>query len=265
MLEIVNLLLEDEHSLRGILNKYERTKNENELEIMNKSTCVLENIKSIKCKNIITNCIYFDYNDLTYCNPEKQNKLKYTDANKKLYNENDLILNSEVTTKQVIAIKLPYFRHCFSNSLKNCNLPNPTYATTTKEYIVNIESILQKIFDSIQVEMFVIIDLDEFANIKDVFCASIGTVQKIKITQSKIPEYLLIHDSTRIVIAHNHPSDVANPSIEDTSITRNILLNCAKYDIELCDHIIYGKDGSFSFKKSGLLDKIIDSTQVEDK
>lgn len=64
---------------------------------------------------------------------------------------------------------------------------------------------------------------------------------------------ILCH-GVKIILVHNHPSGNCKPSIEDLSITSSIKEVGELMGIELLDHIIVGKNQSFSFKQSGLLD-----------
>lgn len=56
-----------------------------------------------------------------------------------------------------------------------------------------------------------------------------------------------------IIIAHNHPTGVLEPSINDEAITEKIRKAGALLDIHLHDHIIVGKGGYYSFMDAGKL------------
>jgi DNA repair protein RadC len=56
-----------------------------------------------------------------------------------------------------------------------------------------------------------------------------------------------------IVIAHNHPSGSVTPSIEDREFTYRLKAGADLLDIRLLDHLILGRDKSFSFSQAGLL------------
>ena len=63
----------------------------------------------------------------------------------------------------------------------------------------------------------------------------------------------LLLKSKALIIAHNHPSGIANPSMEDLELTRRIGESCKMMGIKLLDHIIITKCSSFSFSDEGLL------------
>jgi DNA repair protein RadC len=56
-----------------------------------------------------------------------------------------------------------------------------------------------------------------------------------------------------IVLVHNHPSGRVEPSREDTAITERLVRVGKLVGIEVVDHVIVGRGGTFSFKAQGLL------------
>ena len=78
-------------------------------------------------------------------------------------------------------------------------------------------------------------------------------------TSIAMPREILIRallcGAVNIVIIHNHPSGDPKPSASDHKATRRIQEAADIIGIHLCDHIIVGRDGYFSFQEAGLLDK----------
>lgn len=60
-------------------------------------------------------------------------------------------------------------------------------------------------------------------------------------------------DASRILIAHNHPSGIAQPSANDRKITRQMASVGKSLDVGLMDHLIYANGDWFSFRQAGLL------------
>jgi DNA repair protein RadC len=56
-----------------------------------------------------------------------------------------------------------------------------------------------------------------------------------------------------MVLVHNHPSGDPTPSPEDAEFTRRVADVGAAIELPLLDHVILGRDGSFSFLDAGLL------------
>ncbi|WEK36168.1 MAG: JAB domain-containing protein [Candidatus Pseudobacter hemicellulosilyticus] len=59
--------------------------------------------------------------------------------------------------------------------------------------------------------------------------------------------------ATSIILAHNHPSANAKPSIQDVNLTNKIRQAGDLLNIPLNDHIIVTRDGYYSFLDEGLI------------
>lgn len=73
-----------------------------------------------------------------------------------------------------------------------------------------------------------------------------------------LPVRDIIRDAARlgsagIVIAHNHPSGDATPSLEDCRATRRLATAAEAIDLALVDHLVFAGDDCRSFRCLGLL------------
>lgn len=59
--------------------------------------------------------------------------------------------------------------------------------------------------------------------------------------------------SSAIIVAHNHPSGLVEPSSQDRHVTSHLKAAGELLHIPLLDHIILGKNAAFSFADAGLL------------
>ena len=57
----------------------------------------------------------------------------------------------------------------------------------------------------------------------------------------------LMHNAAALVVAHGHPSGVAEPSIADRAITKRLAEALALVDIRLIDHFVVGDGETVSF------------------
>ncbi len=55
------------------------------------------------------------------------------------------------------------------------------------------------------------------------------------------------------ILAHNHPSGVAEPSRADELLTANLKRALALVEISVLDHFVVGTDSTLSFVERGLL------------
>ena len=72
----------------------------------------------------------------------------------------------------------------------------------------------------------------------------------------EIGEFLARHKPAGIVIAHNHPTAPARPSVEDDKFTAQMQLSCSLNGVRLYDHIIVGTDGTYSYFLVGRMEEI---------
>lgn len=64
---------------------------------------------------------------------------------------------------------------------------------------------------------------------------------------------LLMTDSSSVVIVHNHPSGLPEPSNDDMRLTTTIKDGAKIFDIKLLDHLIVGEGRYFSFREKNLI------------
>jgi DNA repair protein RadC len=63
----------------------------------------------------------------------------------------------------------------------------------------------------------------------------------------------LTHNAAKIILAHNHPSGKASPSLADKDVTQLIKQALSLIDMEVVDHIIIGNPENYSFAEAGML------------
>lgn len=72
---------------------------------------------------------------------------------------------------------------------------------------------------------------------------STGSASGTSVSNSMIIDDATCHKARGIVIAHNHPATIAEPSPADYEVTKKLYHLLKEMDIELVDHIIFGCDG----------------------
>ena len=80
-----------------------------------------------------------------------------------------------------------------------------------------------------------------------------GSVNSAEISIRKIAEIALAHNSTSVILAHNHTSGIAVPSAEDERTTRKIKASLELVGVTLADHIVVANDDYVSMADSGIL------------
>jgi DNA repair protein RadC len=80
-----------------------------------------------------------------------------------------------------------------------------------------------------------------------------GTIDGTSVYPREVVKEALAVNAAAVILAHNHPSGVAEPSAADERITRRIRSALELVDIRLLDHLIVGDGSSTSMASRGLL------------
>ena len=81
-----------------------------------------------------------------------------------------------------------------------------------------------------------------------------GTSNQTLISNGDITKKALMTKGTKgVIIAHNHPTGIAEPSADDKISTEQLKKALTILDLQLIDHIIICEGGYYSFKESGLI------------
>ena len=81
-----------------------------------------------------------------------------------------------------------------------------------------------------------------------------GTVAEAVVLPRKIVEGALKYRAISVIIAHNHPGGVAEPSDNDDKITEEIKKALQTVGISLQDHLVIAGDEYFSYRQTGYLE-----------
>lgn len=104
-----------------------------------------------------------------------------------------------------------------------------------------------------QREVFVVLYLD---NQHRMICAEPlfqGTIDASPVYPRIVVQRALKHNAAAVILAHNHPSGVAEPSRADRAITERLTQAMALVDIRVLDHFVVGDAEVVSFAERGWL------------
>ena len=80
-----------------------------------------------------------------------------------------------------------------------------------------------------------------------------GTIDGTSVYPREVVKEALTINAAAVILAHNHPSGVAEPSQADERITRRLKSALELVDIRLLDHLIIGNAETTSLASRGLL------------
>lgn len=103
-----------------------------------------------------------------------------------------------------------------------------------------------------EIECFIIIHLsDQLENLQ--FTCHRGSGTDVLSPARKIITDAAELGTKGLLLAHNHPSGLVEPSQSDLIATRRLVSACEALDVTIVDHLIYGRDEWFSFREKGYL------------
>ncbi|MDE2317169.1 MAG: DNA repair protein RadC [Xanthomonadaceae bacterium] len=80
-----------------------------------------------------------------------------------------------------------------------------------------------------------------------------GTVDGASVHPREVVRACLAHNACAVILAHNHPSGVAEPSAADCAITRELRDALQLVDIRVLDHLVIGSGTPVSMAARGLI------------
>ena len=80
-----------------------------------------------------------------------------------------------------------------------------------------------------------------------------GTLDSASVYPREVVKRALACNAAALILTHNHPSGVAEPSQADQMLTRRLKEALALVDIRVLDHLVVGDGEPVSFAERGLL------------
>ena len=80
-----------------------------------------------------------------------------------------------------------------------------------------------------------------------------GTLAHTSVHPREIVKRALALNAAAVVLAHNHPSGVAEPSRADEMVTQAVRAALQLVDVRVLDHLVVGADSVLSFAERGLM------------
>ncbi len=80
-----------------------------------------------------------------------------------------------------------------------------------------------------------------------------GTIDAASVYPRKVVQTVLKYNAAAVILCHNHPSGVAEPSRADRSLTDRICAALGLIDVRVLDHLVIGDGETVSFAERGWL------------
>tara|TARA_R110002072_G_scaffold77138_1_gene180277 strand:+ start:5662 stop:6099 length:438 start_codon:yes stop_codon:yes gene_type:complete len=102
-------------------------------------------------------------------------------------------------------------------------------------------------------EIFCVVFLDSQHRVLHFAELFTGTLDGAAVYPRRVVEESINHHAAALILCHNHPSGVSEPSAADRRITERLTSALALIDVRVLDHFIVSDDESYSFSESGLI------------
>jgi DNA repair protein RadC len=80
-----------------------------------------------------------------------------------------------------------------------------------------------------------------------------GTIDGATVYPREVVKRALQHNASAVILGHNHPSGVSEPSEADRSITLKLAKALALVEVRLLDHVVVSRGGHVSLAERGLV------------
>lgn len=114
-----------------------------------------------------------------------------------------------------------------------------------------VKSFLTLKLGHLEYECFTILCIDAKQRLIECVEAFRGSVTEARVYPREIIKLAMTYNAVSIIIAHNHPSGLAEPSRADVVLTQNLVKAMALIELDITDHIIIAGVNSFSFAEMG--------------
>ena len=78
-----------------------------------------------------------------------------------------------------------------------------------------------------------------------------GGLRGAEVHPREVVRAALLYNADAVIVAHNHPSGIATPSLADKALTNQLQRALALVDIRLLDHVIIAGRDAHSFADAG--------------
>jgi DNA repair protein RadC len=116
-----------------------------------------------------------------------------------------------------------------------------------------VKDYLQLRLGALPHEVFAVIFLD--AQQRLIACEELfrGTLTQTSVYPREVVKRSLELNAANVILAHNHPSGLLEPSRADELLTQTLRSSLQLVDVRVLDHFVVGRRGAISFAERGLM------------
>lgn len=116
-----------------------------------------------------------------------------------------------------------------------------------------VKDYLQMRLGSLPHEVFAVLFLD--AQHRLIACEELfrGSLTQTSVYPREVVKRTLELNAASLILAHNHPSGLLEPSRADELLTQTLKTSLQLIDVRILDHLVVGRGGALSFAERGLI------------
>ena len=76
----------------------------------------------------------------------------------------------------------------------------------------------------------------------------IGSLSRVSFEPRRVIEIAMLHKARKLILTHNHPSNILFPSADDIETAKMIAEIGSKLEIDVCDQLILTKNAAYSYQ-----------------
>jgi DNA repair protein RadC len=76
----------------------------------------------------------------------------------------------------------------------------------------------------------------------------VGTLSHVSFEPRRVIEIAMLHKARKLILTHNHPSNILFPSSDDIETAKMIAEIGSKLEIDVCDQLILSKSAAYSYQ-----------------
>ena len=112
---------------------------------------------------------------------------------------------------------------------------------------------LQSVLAHQEREVFMVLFLDNQHRVLHAQQMFAGSINSVEVHPREIVREALKCNAAALILAHNHPSGIAEPSLADREITQKVSQACVLLNLRVLDHLVIGRGEYVSFAERGWL------------
>ena len=155
-------------------------------------------------------------------------------------NKGTYVLTEPVTTEEILAMANQLARARVTKG-KALTSPSLTY------------SCLQTLLQGYEREVFAILFLDSQHRVIKFEELFQGTLDAASVYPREVVKAALACNAAAVILAHNHPSGLPEPSRADRTLTETLRAALSTVEIRVLDHLVIGTEGRVSMAERGWL------------